>query len=58
MAITARWRMPPESSCGKLRSRRGIDADQLEQLGGALAGLASAHLLVRHDRVGDLRAHV
>ncbi len=32
IAIAARWRMPPENSCGKRSAARAGDADQLEQL--------------------------
>ena len=35
IAIAARWRMPPENSCGNRAPGRGRDADELEQLSGA-----------------------
>ena len=37
MAIMARWRMPPENSCGNAAARRAGfgDADQVEEFDGA-----------------------
>ena len=59
MAIIARWRMPPENSCGYWRGpgRRLRDADEVEQLDGPVA----APPVVRHlwcglDHLGDLVA--
>ncbi|GAA3026193.1 hypothetical protein GCM10020229_41860 [Kitasatospora albolonga] len=58
MAIIARWRMPPENSCGKeSRARRGVgDADQVEEFGGPGTGCRPVQLLVHPDRLDDLVA--
>ena len=58
IAIIARWRMPPENSCGYWRARVvGLrDADQVEQLDGPAAGLPVVDVLVRLDHLGDLVA--
>ena len=39
MAIAARWRMPPENSCGKRAPRSARDPDRLEQLAARAARL-------------------
>src|SRR3954447_5774178 len=74
IAIIARWRMPPQNSCGEEAKRRagargpptprnptarGIrDPDHPEELDGALARLALRQVLVRLDRLHQLLAHL
>ena len=59
MAIIARWRMPPENSCGNASTRAlGVgDADQVEQLDGpGLRGLRLERRGRAAQRLGDLVA--
>ena len=57
-AIMARWRMPPDISCGIVVEPalgRG-DAHPLEQCQGPLAAFGDRHAIVLLDRFGDLVA--
>ena len=58
MAIMARWRMPPENSCGYIfaRFRASRDADQVEHLDGPLEGLLLVEPLVDAGHLADLAA--
>ena len=54
--MITRWRIPPESSCGYARTRRAVDADELEQVAGAVERVALRDALVRLHHVDELRA--
>ena len=57
IAIIARWRIPPDSSCGYARAALLRDADQLEQLAGPLRAPPSRDSPRRSSmRLGDLVA--
>ena len=56
MAIMARWRIPPENSCGndRIRSLGVRDADQVQQVDGALHRRGPGHVVVDLDGLDDL----
>ena len=58
MAIIARWRMPPENSCGYMLARLAASGmpDQVEHLDGALLGVLLAEALVDPGHLADLTA--
>ena len=59
MAMTTRWRMPPGKFVGIALQALGSvgDADQMEQFGGGLQGLALGQSAVQTDGLGHLLAH-
>ena len=57
MAISTRWRMPPDSSCGYCRARAaGRDAGALERVDGGDRGTAAVGQAVDPQHLGDLVA--
>ena len=58
MAIMARWRMPPDNSCGYWRRRRGTSVMRTCSSSSAARARASlpAHAAMRDQRLGDLVA--
>ncbi len=56
IAIIARWRIPPDSSCGYACAALARDADELEQLAGPLAGGLGRLAEPLLERLGDLVA--
>ena len=56
IAIAARWRMPPENSCGIALGALGADADELEQLAAARVRRPAARDAVQLHRLDDLVA--
>ena len=53
-ASTARWRCPPESSCGIARGMIRAQADGAQQLGRAPVPLGEVALAMDGERLGDL----